>query len=69
MLSALRRRASSKAPRTRRPAQPTRHRPILEALEDRTAPQTDDYVRGWAPELPQVDTELPDFLRRNVPAR
>jgi cell division protein FtsZ len=29
----------------------------------------DDYARGWAADLPQVDTELPAFLRRNVTAR
>jgi len=29
----------------------------------------EDYQRGWSPELPQVDTELPAFLRRNVTAR
>ncbi|MPZ49938.1 MAG: cell division protein FtsZ [Dehalococcoidia bacterium] len=29
----------------------------------------DDYARGWTSDLPQVDTELPAFLRRNVTAR
>jgi cell division protein FtsZ len=44
--------------------------PSLNPPDERISPAPqDDLVRGWAPELPQVDTELPAFLRRNVPAR
>jgi len=32
-------------------------------------PAADDLQRGWAADLPQVDTELPAFLRRGVTAR
>ena len=49
-----------------------RHREAADRPQAATPPETaaiDEYTRGWAAELPGVDTELPAFLRRNVTAR